>query len=136
VSSLQSSSGPSVQPAARTYRTVSKVVALPLQVSMVAVPVVAGVHWKTASGAPLVGPGTHVPVRALAPLVEPVTTPPAGGMTVGLVQSAATPAAAKTVVQATAAMLPNNPRIVIVVSPSTSITTAPSRPTPNLERQR
>src|SRR5262249_48000580 len=82
VSSLQPTSAPFAQVPCRRYSTVSKVVAVALHVSMIAVPDVAGVHWITLSGAPLVL--AHVPESVLSPLVVPEKVPPCAGMTYGL----------------------------------------------------
>ena len=62
----------------------SKLVAVELQVAMVATPDTVGVHLNTASGEALVLP--QVPVSELAPLVTPVKVPPAAGIVVGEAQ--------------------------------------------------
>ena len=79
MSSLQPIEGPAQLPLS-TESTVSNVVAAP-QVWIVAVPDLAGVHWKTCSGAVLVA--ATQPLNALAPVVVPVKVPPAAGRTVG-----------------------------------------------------
>jgi hypothetical protein len=57
-------------------------VCVALQVSIVAVPEVAGVHSKTRSGE--LPEMAQVPARVLGPLVVPVRTPPLAGMTLAL----------------------------------------------------
>jgi hypothetical protein len=59
---------------------VSKVVAVPLHVAIVACPETVGVHWNTRSGAIDVAP--QLPDAVLAPLVVPANVPPAAGITV------------------------------------------------------
>jgi len=51
---------------------------------MVAVPEVAGVHWRTCSGLLAVADAAQDPESALAADVVPVNVPPAPGMTSGL----------------------------------------------------
>src|SRR5207249_11050297 len=75
-------SGPEQAPL-RMERTVSKLVPAP-QVSMVAVPETAGVHWKTCSGELPELP--QVPACVLVPLVVPPKVPPWAGIRVGLLQ--------------------------------------------------
>jgi len=60
---------------------VSKLVTDELQVSIRTVPDTDGVHWKTASGASLVG--AQLPASVLRPDVLPVNVPPLAGSTVG-----------------------------------------------------
>src|SRR5207237_688652 len=55
------------------------------QVSMVAGPETAGVHWKTRSGE--VPELPQLPACELAPLVVPPKVPPWAGITVGLLQA-------------------------------------------------
>jgi len=68
------------------YSTVSKLVPAP-QVSMVAVPETAGVHWKTCSGE--VPELPQLPACELVPLVVPLKVPPSAGIIVGLSQAPA-----------------------------------------------
>ena len=56
------------------------------QVWIVAVPDVAGVHWKTCSGALRLADAAQLPERALAPEVIPVSVPPPGAMAIGAAQ--------------------------------------------------
>ena len=87
VSSLHAIWAPDWQEALRRYTIVSKSVLVP-QVAIVAVPEVAGVHWKTFSGELLLV--AHVPLSVLVPLVVPLKVPPAAGMAVLALQALGT----------------------------------------------
>ena len=82
----------------------SKLVPAP-HVWIVAVPEIAGVHWKTCSGALPALP--QLPACALVPLVVPLKVPPCVGMRVGPLQP---PAAGRVVV-----VVVGGSRVVVVV---------------------